>query len=70
MSETPQMQNDGLRETLENLRDLSGFCQEWTAMRKTVCDDGEPLKDLSPDGVETLRWTIKLTDRACLSDDF
>ncbi len=70
MAETPRMQNQDLHLKLESLRDLSDFCQEWTALRETVCTDGEPVQILSPDGVETLRWIIKLTDRVCLSDDF
>lgn len=70
MPKTPQVQNDALRESLDGLRDLSDFCEEWTLLREAVCTDGEPVKDLSPEGVETLRWIIKLTDRACLSDEF
>lgn len=70
MPKKPSIRNKELREKLDGLRDLSDFCQEWTVLRETVCTDGEPVKDLSPDGVETLRWIIKLTDRACLSDEF
>ncbi len=54
---------------LDDLRDLSDFCNMWEHLRGTVVVGDEPVENLSPAGRMTLNWMILLADRACLSDD-
>ena len=55
---------------LEEIRDLSDFCEKWSELRPTVSDDSLAASSLPDQSREVIRWLTLLADRVCKIKDF
>lgn len=51
------------------LRDLSDFCQQWPALRRTVTDDSFAALEMPDDARQVVHWLVQLADRVHQDED-
>lgn len=51
---------------LENVRDVSDFCEKWTQIRVLLTDENIKLDAANPETKVIFEWLVKMADRVCV----
>lgn len=70
MNKEPEPKRGRPHTSVDDLRDLSDFCQNWPTLSGKVKADSLADTGLEPDQVAVVQWLAKLADRICPTEDF